>query len=701
MIKRFVWGSPFLTEAIPVENEKLIGENFRMYFGENSYDDFQNILPEFVSVFDNGICFKIENNTRIYGLGETLGGVNKRGRIYRSFCSDDPNHYEDKVSLYAAHNFLEFSTDKTYGVFIDYPGAVSFDVGFSEADMIKVDFEKSLGEVSFSLIIIESEKSKDYLSITREFRKLIGKSYTPPAWAFGYGQSRWGYKDEADIKDVAKGYRDNKIPLSMIYLDIDYMEDFKDFTISDERFPNFDVFVQEMRAQGIQLVPIIDAAIKVQDGFEVYEEGKEKGYFCKDQDGNDFIAAVWPGKSVLPDFLNSSARKWFGDKYKFLIDKGIRGFWNDMNEPAIFYSEKNLAKTFDKIDEYKDKNIGIYDYFSLMGTLNGVSNSDVDYKAFYHEVDGQVAAKDTYVEGISGESYNEYLAESCKKVRHFDVHNLYGYNMTRAAAESFESNYPKEEFLLFSRSSYIGAHRYGGVWQGDNKSIWSHLKMNFQMMPGLNMCGFLYTGADIGGFGANSYDELMLRWLFVGAFTPLFRNHAALGTKNQELYNMTMIPEMRFFINMRYRLLPFIYNEYCKAVSEDDLLFKPMEFVFPDDEIACEIEDQLIYGDKLMLAPVLDANKGGRAVYFPTKMKEIRFKKSTENQEAFFMDFDFKPVSEDEMKGLIDVKKFSLNEEMLYFIRDENISISVKEVDKGFSYVEMPVDEFVVFWSEV
>ena len=126
-----------------------------------------------------------------------------------------------------------------------------------------------------------------------------------------------------------------------------------------------------------------------------------------------------------------------------------------------------------------------------------------------------------------------------------------------------------------------------------------------------------------------------------------------------------------------------------------------MEFVFPDDEIACEIEDQLIYGDKLMLAPVLDANKGGRAVYFPTKMKEIRFKKSTENQEAFFMDFDFNPVSEDEMKGLIDVKKFGLNEEMLDFIRDENVSISVKEVDKGFSYIEMPVDEFVVFWSEV
>ncbi|MCR5203172.1 MAG: alpha-glucosidase [Lachnospiraceae bacterium] len=690
---------------ITIENFEKVNEDYIKYTGEKYTEDSKRISLK--------IKIDIQNNTRIYGMGESLGSVNKRGRIYRSFCSDDPHHYEDKVSLYGAHNFFVYSLEEdvstdalctfcddplwydpmyfpnaTYGIFIDYPGALTLDMGFSERNEIIIDFEIEASKVDFSMIIIKSNKKKDYEKVIKTFREIIGKSYVPPKWGFGYGQSRWGYRDEADIRAVRDGYKKHNIPLSMIYMDIDYMEDYKDFTVSSERFPDFKSFVESMKDDGIKLIPIIDAAIKVEEGYEVYEEGKEKGYFCRDKKGNDFIGAVWPGRSVFPNFLDYEVRQWFGDKYKYLIDAGIEGFWNDMNEPAIFYSEEGLKKAFDKLDSFREKNIGINEYFELMGTLNGISNSDDDYKSIYHRME------------------KSYL-------NHYEFHNLYGYNMTRAASDSFKKNYPDKEFLLFSRSSYIGAHRYGGIWQGDNKSIWSHLKMNFQMMPGLNMCGFLYTGADIGGFGANVNDELMLRWLAVGIFTPLFRNHSALGTKNQELYNLNYISKMRFFINLRYRLLPFLYDEYMKAADEDSLMFRPLEFAFPKDPLATEIEDQLMLGKKVMLAPVFSANQTGRVVYFPIRMKVVRFKKCSEysyldrasdnssddfnNDSNFFIGKDFEVLKGEKLPTKEELKAFGITEEMYKFITKEKIEIETFTLKKGYNYISVPLDSVVVF----
>ena len=186
-----------------------------------------------------------------------------------------------------------------------------------------------------------------------QFRQLVGRSYIPPKWAFGATQSRWSYMNEDEVREVVANYRTNNMPLDAVVLDIDYMERYKDFTVDEQRFPHFADFAAEMKAQGIRLVPIIDAGVKIEDGYDVYEEGVKNGYFCTNQDGTPFVAGVWPGRVHFPDMLNPEARAWFGSKYKFLLNQGIEGFWNDMNEPAIFYSEETLKKTFAKIDEYR------------------------------------------------------------------------------------------------------------------------------------------------------------------------------------------------------------------------------------------------------------------------------------------------------------------------------------------------------------
>ena len=590
MIRKYIYGTPFETEAVVTDIAQTDGAP--AYGVIDTQDGF-------------AFTYIMEEDDIVYGLGEANRGINKRGYCYISDCTDDPDHTEDKRSLYGAHNFIVITGKKTFGLFFDYPSKLTFDVGYTRMDTLKV----SCADADLALYVIDGNSPYD---IVKQFRGMIGRSYIPPKFAFGFGQSRWGYKTKEDFEKVAQGYRENHIPLDMIYMDIDYMDSYKDFTVNDG-FKDFPAFVQEMKNQHIRLVPIIDAGVKIEDGYDVYEEGVKNRYFCQREDGSDFVAAVWPGDTHFPDVLNPEARKWFGDKYRFLTNQGIEGFWNDMNEPAIFYSKegleeaKEMARKFaetgtsnwdgsEKSEETKE-DIGVWQLGDKLGSL---SNSQDDYKRFYHNVNGQM-------------------------VRHDKVHNLFGFNMTRAAGEAFERIDPDKRFLMFSRSSYIGMHRYGGIWTGDNKSWWSHILLNLKMMPSLNMCGFLYTGADLGGFGADTTRDLLLRFLALGVFTPLMRNHAALGTREQECYQFENVEDFRHVVGVRYRLLPYLYSEYMKAALTDDMYFKPLSFVYPDDKMARRIEDQLMLGNEIMIAPVYEQNAKGRYVYLPEEMKFVKF----------------------------------------------------------------------------
>ncbi len=610
MIQKYVYGKPFTTEA--VVKEVAVAAGTPAYGSIETEQGFR-------------FTYKMEENDIVYGLGEANRGLNKRGYCYTSDCTDDPNHTEDKRSLYGAHNFIVVAGRETFGLFFDYPSEITFDIGYTKTDTLQVSCE----DADLNLFVIDGDSPYD---IVKQFRGIIGRSYIPPRYAFGFGQSRWGYKTKDDFRRVVDGYRENGVPLDMVYMDIDYMQGFKDFTLNEENFLDFPAFVQEMKDRNIRLIPIIDAGVKVEKGYDIYEEGVQNRYFCQREDGSDFVAAVWPGDTHFPDVLNEEARKWFGDKYRILTDQGIEGFWNDMNEPAIFYSKEGLAELKDMLKDFLEnengggitagemaadnrnqgedsektaaegdkKRFAGPSVWPLMWKLGSLANSREDYRRFYHNTkDG--------------------------RVRHDKVHNLFGYYMTRAAGEAFERIDPDKRFLMFSRSSYIGMHRYGGIWTGDNKSWWSHILLNLKMLPSLNMCGFLYTGADLGGFGADTTRDMLLRWLALGVFTPLMRNHAAQGTREQECYQFEAIEDFRHVIGVRYRLLPYLYSEYMKAALNNDLYFKPLAFVYPEDTMALQVEDQMMLGDEIMIAPVYTQNAKGRYVYLPEEMKFVKF----------------------------------------------------------------------------
>ena len=550
-----------------------------------------------ISPSNGSLSKTLSESMRVFGLGETVRGMNKRGWIYISNNTDDPNHDEDKRSLYASQNFILLASpeeEEVEGIFVDDPGTVRFDIGYTELNRLIICSES--GNADIYRFTADSADE-----IVRQFRAITGQSYIPPKWAFGFGQSRWGYKSEEDIRAVFTRYQDASVPLDSIYLDIDYMERYKDFTVNTESFPHFSDFVEEMRKSHVHLVPIIDAGVKMEEGYETYEEGCEKDYFVKKENGERLVAAVWPGRVHFPDFFKPEVQHWFGHKYRFLLEQGIDGFWNDMNEPAIFYTEDRLKEVFEEIEKYKNENLDIQSYFAFTNLVSTLGNNPADYRRFYHEHEGQT-------------------------IRHDKVHNLFGFYMTKAAGEALRKMEPNKRILLFSRSSYIGMHRYGGVWTGDNKSWWSHLLLSLQQMPALNMCGFLYSGSDIGGFGADCTEDLMARWLSLAILTPLYRNHACAGTRLQELYQFQNLESFRKIIELRYALIPYIYSEFMKAAIKNEMYFRPLSFIWSKDSRAYEVEDQVVVGESIMLAPVVEQNHNGRAVYLPESMKMIRFK---------------------------------------------------------------------------
>lgn len=591
MINKFRFGNPIIQTDAVVNDVSL---------SKNSLG-LGSVKSDWPFLFE----YKMSKDDMIFGLGENVRGINKRGFHYTSWCSDKPNGNESDSSLYGAHNFIVIFGEKITGLYFDTPSKIEFDIGWSDYDTLTVKCDVD-GIFLYEITSSENEKSRALKDIVHQFRQMIGQSYIPPFWAFGYQQSRWGYRTESDVREVVKKYRENNLPLDSVCLDIDYMEEFMDFTVDKAKFPAFKALNEELSAQGIHLIPIIDAGIKQKEGYEVYEEGKKGDYFCKKADGSNFVAAVWPGKCVFTDFFRDDARKWFGSKYKALTDAGVEGFWNDMNEPALFYTEDGLKQAFDKFESFKGKELDINTFFEFTPVSGSTCNRIEDYKSFCHQV------KD-----LNGNTVS---------VSHDRLHNMYGAMMTKAAREGLDEIKKGKRTLLYSRASCIGSHRYGGIWMGDNIAWWNNIEMELKMLPSLNMCGFLYTGADIGGFGDSSSRDLVLRWLAFGVFTPLMRNHAAWNTRNQECYAFGETEDFKSVLSLRYALLPYIYSEFVKASLKNEMMFRPLSFDYPEDKIARDIEDELLLGNEVLIAPVCKQNAKGRFVYLPEDMIQVTWK---------------------------------------------------------------------------
>jgi len=484
----------------------------------------------------------------IYGLGDKTGGtLDRRGKSYVDWNTDAYGFDSSTDPIYKSIPFFIVSggASGTYGILLDNSWRTSFDFGHEAADTLAMGGPD--GPIDYYIIAGPSIRD-----VVRRYTDLTGKPPLPAQWALGYQQSRYSYMSAAEVRQLAGTLRRDRIPTDVVWLDIDYQDRNRPFTVNKEVFPDLKGLVRELGDQGIKLVTITDLHIAAapKEGYAPYDTGTAGNHFVHNPDGSAYVGKVWPGPSVFPDFTDSKARAWWGTNFQLFVDAGIAGFWNDMNEPSVF---------------------------------NDLGTMPLDV---VHHV-----ASDDFAP---------------RSASHAEIHNVYGMENTRATYEGVRKLRPDERAFVMTRASYAGGQRYAVTWTGDNSSTWDHLRLMVHQLINLGLSGFAYAGADVGGFTGGPSPELMTRWFEIAAFTPIFRDHSAKDTPRAEPWvdGPAQLAIRRRFVEERYRLMPYIYALADENARTGDPLMRPVFYDYPQvARASCDQSMTFTLGKALLIAP--------------------------------------------------------------------------------------------------
>ena len=474
-----------------------------------------------------------------FGLGDKTGPLDHRNLAFTMWNTDAFGWQESTDTLYKSIPFiLAMRHGAAYGIFLDNTYRTNFDLGKESRDLYS--FGADGGELYYYFFY-----GPDPKRVIQDFTTLVGRSPLPPLFSLGYQQCRYSYYPEARVREIASEFRKRKIPADVIYLDIDYQQNNRPFTVDSQRFPNFEGMVKDLRNEGFKIVTITDLHLAKLPSYKPYDEGLAHDYFVKNPDGSVYVGKVWPGDSVFPDFTRAEVRDWWGTLYADFVKTGIRGFWNDMNEPAIF--------------ERPDKTM----------PLDTV-----------HSVEG-------------------------RKTDHREIHNVFGMENARATYEGMLRLEPDLRPFVLTRAAFAGAERYAATWTGDNSSTWNHMRISIPELLNLGLSGYAFVGDDIGGFNGSPTPELLTRWMELGAFNPIYRNHATKGSRDREPWVDGPEHEAirKKYIETRYRLLPYVYTSMEETSRTGIPLMRPMFLEFPSDPAFASNDGEFMFGGSLLVAP--------------------------------------------------------------------------------------------------
>jgi alpha-glucosidase len=489
-----------------------------------------------------------------YGLGDKPVHLNLKGKSFENWATDSYSFGKDTDPIYKAIPFyIGLHTKKAYGIFFDNTYKTFFDFCYERRNV--TSFWAQGGDMDYYFIY-----GPKMNKVIANYTSLTGTPELPPLWSLGYHQSKWSYYPESKLKEIAEKFRYYQIPCDALYLDIDYMDGFRCFTWNKTYFPDLKKMVQELNADGFKTIVIIDPGIKIDENYTVFKEGLQNDYFCKRADGPYMKGKVWPGECYFPDFTNPKVRVWWSNLFKELVEEvGISGIWNDMNEPAV------------------------------MEVPNKTFPDDVR-----HDFDGNPCS-------------------------HRKAHNVYGMQMARATFEGVKRfSYPKRPFVI-TRSAYAGTQRYTSTWTGDNVASWEHLSIANIQAQRMSMSGFSFVGSDIGGFADRANGELFARWIQLGVFHPFCRAHSSGNHGDQEpwSFDLEITKIVKKFIELRYQLLPYLYTAFWQYINNKTPVLKPLVLFNQDDIQTHYRTDEFIFGDKILVCPILEPNATGRRMYIP------------------------------------------------------------------------------------
>jgi alpha-glucosidase len=482
----------------------------------------------------------------IYALGDKAGPLDRHGQSFVNWNTDAYGFAATTDPIYKTIPFF-ISTGGAggaYGVLLDNTWRTWFDFGHRMADRLEIGAEG--GPIDYYVIAGPSLRD-----VTRRYADLTGHAPLPPRWALGYQQSRYSYMSEAEVRDVAQHLRAVHIPTDVIWLDIDYQDRNRPFTVDHTAFAHFAAMVHDLDAMGIKTVPIVDLHVAAApgQGYAPYDSGSAGDHFVHRADGSVFVGPVWPGPAVFPEFTDAATRRWWGTLFAPLLHDGVAGFWNDMNEPAVFGPSKTMP-------------------------------ADVRHRI----------ASDDFVP---------------RTASHAEIHNVYGMENTRATYEGLRALAPDERAFVMTRASYAGGQRYAATWTGDNSATWDHLKLAVAQTLNLGLSGFAWTGADVGGFTGGPSPDLLTRWFEYAAFLPLFRDHSAKGVPRAEPWvdGPEHLAIRRHYVETRYRLMPYLYALAEANARTGDPLARPLAYDYRGTDGAdCNTAMSFTLGGRLLIS---------------------------------------------------------------------------------------------------
>ena len=477
-----------------------------------------------------------------YGLGDKAGPLDRRDMAFTNWNTDAYAWQESTDPLYKTIPFfMGLRHGRAYGLFVDNTWRSWFDFGKTARDVYA--FGSDGGDLDYYFIAGPAPRS-----VLTRYADLTGKPPLPPLWSLGFQQCRYSYYPEARVYEIAKTFRDKKIPADVIYLDIDYQKDNRPFTIDTERFPHFEKMIGDLGREGFKVIAITDLHLAQAPGYRPYDEGTAGNFFVHAADGSVYSGKVWPGASVFPDFTWAPARAWWGSLYDDFVKKGVAGFWNDMNEPSVFWEQRTMP-------------------------LDVV-----------HRVDAGGTAT------------------------HRQVHNVFGMQNSRATYEGLLKLEGNRRPMVLTRATYAGGQRFAASWTGDNTSTWNHFRISIPMLLNLGLSGYALVGDDIGGFRGSPSPELLTRWLELGAFNPIFRDHTEKGTLDQEPWVGGGEHEAirKRFIEARYRLMPYIYTLAEETARTGLPMMRPYWLEHPEADAFYTNDSAFLFGPDLLVQPKVE-----------------------------------------------------------------------------------------------
>ena len=484
-----------------------------------------------------------------FGLGDKPGPLDRAGQSFVMWNTDNFGWQESTDPIYKSIPFfLEMHEGRTLGVLFDNTTRTFFDFGHERRD--RYTFSAPSGPLDYYLLYGPAPKQ-----VVETYAWLTGPTPLPPLWALGFQQSRFSYYPQSKVEEIAARLRADHIPSDVLWLDIDYQYKNRPFTVDPERFPRFPELIHNLAQDHFHTVVITDLHIAdlPNQGYAPFDSGAAGDHFVK-ENGKTYVGPVWPGPSVFPDFTRKVTRDWWGTLFKQLDDDGVAGFWNDMNEPAVFtYPTKTMP-------------------------------DDVE-----HRIDEPGFLKRTAF--------------------HPEIHNLYGMENSRATWDGQLALRPNVRPFVMTRASYAGGQRYASTWTGDNSATWNHLRQTTPQLLNLGLSGFSLAGADVGGFAGSPSPALLTRWLMLAAFQPIDRDHAAKGTRDHEPWVDGPEQEAirRRYIEERYRLMPYLYTTAEETSRNGVPIVRPLFLEFPDatadhHPLDLDASGEFLFGPSILVA---------------------------------------------------------------------------------------------------